>query len=340
MTKDLFIIDTGCSLNKTISEAFMEHGYETFFASGFDGDGVPDDILKQAECFTAICIFVNKKIASEQIEILKTNGNKLILCCSAGFDNIPLEKCISAGIHVRRVPSYSPASIAEYAISSIMALSKNIQKSYEMTKITNFTIGGLQCILLEDKVAGIIGTGIIGKKCVQKDCGLVSKVLCFDAFPDQDWIQTIPNAEYVPLEYLFKEANIISIHVPLLPDTQHLINKENIEKMKKDVIIVNTSRGEIVNTHDLVDGLKSGKIFGVALDVFEGEKAFMFKDMTKVGYEHYPELEELISMENVIISSHIAFYTDESIREITDKTLSNFEGFIGKAEVDEKAFVA
>jgi len=168
----------------------------------------------------------------------------------------------------------------------------------------------------------------------------VSKVLCFDAYPAEDWIKTIPNAEYVPLEKLLAESNIISIHVPLLPETHHLTNAENIDKMKKNVIIVNTSRGEIVNTTDLVNGLKSKKIFGVALDVFEGEKAFMFKDMTKIGYEHYPDLQELTSMDNVIISSHIAFYTDESVRQITEKTLSNFEGFVGKKELDEKAFVA
>ena len=338
MVKDIFIVDTRCHLNKSISKAFTKLGYEAKVATGFHG--VPDEILKQAHGYTAICVFVNKKISPEQVEILKDNGNKLILCCSAGFDNIPLEQCKAAGIRVGRVPSYSPSSIAEYAVSSIMALAKNIQKSYELTKAADFTIGGLQCMLLEDKVAGIIGTGLIGKKCVQKISGLVSKVLCFDAYPANDWIKTIPNAEYVPLEQLLAEANIISIHVPLLPETHHMINTENINKMKKDVIIVNTSRGEIVNTPDLVEGLKSGKIFGVALDVFEGEKAFMFKDMTKVGYEHYPELQELTSMHNVIISSHIAFYTDESVKQITEKTLSNFEGFIGKSEVDEKAFVA
>ena len=110
--------------------------------------------------------------------------------------------------------------------------------------------------------------------------------------------------------------------------------------MRKNVIIVNTSRGEVVNTPDLVDGLRSGKVFGVALDVFEGEKAFMFKDMTQKGYENYPELQELASMHNVIISSHVAFYTDESIRQITQKTLDNFEGFTGVSELDEKSFVA
>jgi len=338
MGKDLFIIDTRCHLNKSIKKAFERKGYEVEVADGFHG--VPDDILKQASGYKAICIFVNKKIAPEQVEILKANENQVILCCSAGFDNIPMEACKSAGIRVGRVPSYSPSSIAEYAVSSIMSLAKNIQKSYELTKQADFRIGGLQCILLEDKVAGVIGTGLIGKKCVQKLSGLVSEVLCYDAFPAEDWISTIPNAKYVSLEELFKRSNILSIHVPLLPQTHHMINKETIDQMPKNVIIVNTSRGEIVKTPDLVDGLKSGKIFGVALDVFEGEKAFMFKDMTKVGYEHYPELQDLSQMHNVIISSHVAFYTDEAVRQITQKTLENFEGFTGIMELDEKAFVA
>ena len=118
-------------------------------ATGFHG--VPDDVLKQAEGFQAVCLFVNKKLKPEQVEILKANGNKLVLCCSAGFDNVPIELCKEAGIRVGRVPSYSPSSIAEYAISSMLALAKNLQKSYEQTKDADFTIGGLQCILIEDK---------------------------------------------------------------------------------------------------------------------------------------------------------------------------------------------
>ena len=121
-------------------------------------------------------MFVNQKISEEQVDILVQNGNKLILCCSAGFDNVPLEKVKAAGIRVGRVPSYSPASIAEFAISNICALSKNIQKSYTMTKKADFNIGNLQCMLLEDKVAGVIGTGLIGRKTVEKISGLVKKV--------------------------------------------------------------------------------------------------------------------------------------------------------------------
>ena len=143
-------------------------------ASGFRG--TPNGVLMEAQGYKAICLFVNKKLTEEQIDILAHNGNKLILCCSAGFDNIPIKKVKSCGLRVARVPSYSPASIAEYAVSSIFALSKNIQKSYEMTKEADFTIAGLQCILLEDKVAGIIGTGLIGRKTVEKISGLVKKV--------------------------------------------------------------------------------------------------------------------------------------------------------------------
>ncbi len=181
---------------------------------------------------------------------------------------------------------------------------------------------------------------MIGKKCVQKVAGLCSRVLCYDAYPAHDWIKTIPNAEYVELDKLLAESHMISIHVPLLPTTHHLINTESIAKMKKHVILINTSRGEIVNTPDLVDALKSGRIFGCALDVFEGEKAFIFKDCSEKGLDQLPEIKELSQMHNVIISSHVAFYTDESIRQITEKTLSNFEGFSGKEEMDEKAYVA
>lgn len=338
MVKDLFLIDTRCHLNKSIVKAFEQKGYEVKLATEFHG--IPDETLKEAAGYKAICLFVNKRMNADQVEILKSNGNALILCCSAGFDNVPLEQVKAAGIRVGRVPSYSPGSIAEYAVSSIMALAKNIQKSYEHTKVADFSIGSLQCILLEDKVAGVIGTGLIGKKTVHKLAGLFSKVLCYDAYPANDWIATIPNAEYVTLDELLANSHVITIHVPLLPETHHLINTETISKMHNDMILVNTSRGEVVHTPDLVQGLKSGKIFGAALDVFEGEKAFMFKDMSKKGFEHHPELEELASMHNVIISSHVAFYTDESIKQITQKTLDNFEGFIGVKELDDKSFVA
>ena len=147
--------------------------------------------MKQAKDFEAIGLFVNQKLNEAQIDILKQNKNKLILCCSAGFDNIPLQKVKTSGIRVARVPSYSPSSIAEYAVSSILTLSKNLQKSYELTKKADFTICGLQCILLEDKVAGVIGTGLIGRKTAEKISGLVQKVYCTHIL--------IPNIrEYIP----------------------------------------------------------------------------------------------------------------------------------------------
>lgn len=340
MGKDLFILDTKCELNKTIQKKFEDNGFEVKIACGPQGtQEMPDEILKQAQGFKGVCLFVNKKITEDQIQILVDNGNKLILCCSAGFDNVPTQKAKSVGIRVARVPSYSPASIAEYALSAIFSLCKNMEKSYAMTKKANFSIANLQCILLEDKVAGIIGTGLIGRKTVEKISPLVKKVLCFDVFQQNEWIKTIPNAEYVDLDTLLGQSNVISIHVPLLESTKHLINKATIEKMKQDVILVNTSRGEIVNTEDLVNGLKSGKIFGVLLDVFEGEKAYIFEDNTAKGFKSHPHVEELSRMDNVILSSHIAFYTDEAVRQITDKTFQNFEEFVTNKGIQEQAIV-
>ena len=165
------------------------------------------------------------------------------------------------------------------------------------------------------------------------------QVICYDAYPDHEWMKSIPNAEYVDLEQLLSHSNVISIHVPLLKETHHMINESAISNLKDDVILVNTSRGEVVKTSAIAQGLKSRKIFGVALDVFEGEKELIFKDMTRSGFENHPELQELSCMDNVIMSSHIAFYTDESVRQITEKTFQNFKTYVQNEDLDEKAFV-
>jgi len=301
--------------------------------------GVTDENLRGAKGFTAICIFVNKKIQPQQVDILKENGNKLILHCSAGFDNSPTEELKAAGIQAARVPSYSPGSIAEYAVTQIMALAKNTHMSYVMTKKADFDITSLQCLLLENKTCGVIGTGLIGKKAVQKVSGLVEKVLCFDAYPDPKWIESVANAEYTDMDTLLRNSDFISIHVPLLPQTHHLINEEAFAKMKQDVVLVNTSRGEIVHIPSLIKALEEKKMWGVALDVFEGEKKYIFHDKSKAGFRDDPDLARLAQFEHVILSSHIAFYTDQAVEQITEKTLANFQAFSGKAERDDKAFI-
>jgi len=333
---DLYILNTRCQLTQTIQDAFKEKGYSVCVS---EESGVTDENLRKAKGFTAICIFVNKKIEPSQVSILKENGTKLILHCSAGYDNSPTEELKEAGIRVARVPSYSPGSIAEYAITQIMALAKNTHMSYVMTKKADFDITSLQCLLLENKICGVIGTGLIGRKTAEKISGLVEKVYCFDVYPDKDWISGIKNAEYVDMDTLLSSSHFISIHVPLLPQTHHLIDKEAFSKMKNEVVLVNTSRGEIVHLPSLIEALKAGKIWGVALDVFEGEKKFIFHDKSKEGFKHHPDLAELATFEHVILSSHIAFYTDQAVEQITEKTLSNFEAFQGKAEMDKKAFV-
>ena len=182
------------------------------------------------------------------------------------------------------MPSYSPASIAEYAVTQMMALAKNTQMSYVMTKKADFEISNMQCILMENKTCGIIGTGLIGRMTAKKVSGLVDKVLCYDVFPDHDWIKTIGNAEYADLDSVLQKSDFISIHVPLLPQTFHLINETAFDKMKDRVILINTSRGEIVEIPALIKALESGKLWGCALDVFEGEKKYIFHDQSKKGF--------------------------------------------------------
>ena len=173
----------------------------------------------------------------------------------------------------------------------------------------------------------------------RKISGLVDKVLCFDVYPDNEWIKTINNAEYTNMDTLLRNSDFISIHVPLLPQTHHLINEEAFFKMKQNCILVNTSRGEIVEIPALIKALESGKLWGCALDVFEGEKKYIFHDQSKEGFRDHPDLGRLAMMDNVILSSHIAFYTDQAVDQITQKTLENFLGFVGKGPKDEKAFV-
>ena len=333
---DLYILNTRCQLTESIRRAFEEAGLVVKVSTE---SGVSDENLRGAEGFTAICIFVNKKISPEQVEIIKNNGTKLILHCSAGFDNSPTQELREAGVRVARVPSYSPASIAEYAVTQMMALAKNTHMSYVMTKKADFEISNMQCILMENKTCGIIGTGLIGRMTAKKVSGLMDRVLCYDVFPDNDWIKTIGNAEYADLDSVLQKSDFISIHVPLLPQTFHLINETAFDKMKDGVILINTSRGEIVEIPALIRALESGKLWGCALDVFEGEKKYIFHDQSKKGFREHPDLGRLAEMDNVILSSHIAFYTDQAVEQITAKTLENYLGFIGRNSIDDKAFV-
>jgi len=333
---DLYILNTRCQLTITIKEAFEAAGYNVVVSQE---SGVTDENLRSAKGFTAICIFVNKKIEARQVPILVENGNRVVLHCSAGFDNSPTAELKAAGIKALRVPSYSPGSIAEYAIAQIMALAKNTHLSYVMTKKANFEVTSMQCLLMENKICGVLGTGLIGRKAAAKVSGLVEKVLCFDVYPDHEWIKTIPNASYVDMDTLLRSSNFITIHVPLLPQTHHLINEEAFAKMKDDIVLVNTSRGEIIHLPSLIKALEAKKMWGVALDVFEGEKKYIFHDQSKSGFRDDPLLGRLAEFDHVILSSHIAFYTDQAVEQITSKTLANYEGFLGKQPKDDKAYV-
>jgi len=330
---DLYILDTNCALTHTIKSSFESSGYKVAVIDADD-----DSAIQAAAGYNAVCLFINKDIRADQVEILKKNGTKIVLHCSAGFNNSPTAELKDAGIAIYRVPSYSPPSIAEFAIGGIFALTKKVQMSYVNSKKADFRIDQLECLLLETRTCGVIGTGNIGQQTAEKIAPLVKKVYCYDAFPNAEWIKKIPNAEYADMDTVLRNSNMISVHVPLFPETHHLLNEEAFAKMQDNVVIVNTSRGPIVHIPSLIKALDSGKVFGAALDVFEGEKAYIFQD-NPGGFAADPDLEKLASYDNVILSSHIAFYTDQAIKEITDKTLHNYNAFLGKEEKDPLAIV-
>ena len=305
--RKILLIDTGCcSLNEAIVEEGRSKGiYVEVAYHGNNMKKVSDYVLRKAAGFAAVCIYENKEISKEQVEILKENGNKFILCCSEGFENVPVEACEAAGIQVARVWEKSPPSIAEYAIACVFGLAKNLRNRTALrcdrTNAANISVQELESLLLENKTVGVIGTGIVGQCFAKKMSGLVGEVICYDKFPNNEWIKELPNGRYVNnLDELLANADIISIHMPLLPETRHLINEETLKKMKDRVIIVNTSRGEMVSHGDLLMAIRSGKVGGAA---FHAVPPF---------HPSYNDLRELAAQGNVFLSGYLAFWpTDE-----------------------------
>ena len=245
-----------------------EFGYEIVF---YESRFIADTAILANGC-DAVCLFVNDVIDETAINMLYDMGVKVILLRCAGYDNIDLKAC-EGKITVMRVPSYSPTAVAEYAAALLLTLNRKTHKAYTRTREFNFKISGLMGITLRGKTAGVIGTGKIGRIMIEILKGFGMNVLAYDPFPD-----TSLDVEYVALDDLLKSSDVISLHCPLSSDTQYIINKNSISKMKKNVILINTSRGGLVDTQALNDGLRENKFLGVALDVYEEEDEYFFDD--------------------------------------------------------------
>lgn len=283
-----------------------------------------------AKGYDVVCIFVNDTADKETLKILEENGVKLIALRCAGFNNVDLEN--KGNLRVVRVPQYSPHSVAEHAVALLLNINRKIYKSYQRVKKYNFSLDGLLGFDVYGKTVGVIGTGKIGKVFIEIMKGFGAKVIAYDLYKDERSATEI-GFKYVDLDSLYKESDIISIHCPLTPETDNMINKDSIKKMKDGVIIINTSRGKLVNTNDLIEELSSEKIGGVGLDVYDNEGEYFLKDLSS-SYKRDKNLSLLISMPNVIITSHQAFFTNEALNKISSDTCNNIkEIFInGKCE--------
>lgn len=266
-----------------------------------------------------ICAFVNDKIDERCLEVLHTQGVKMVAMRSAGINNIDLKAAQKYQISVTRVPGYSPNSIAEFSLGILLCLNRKIHKSYMRVKELNFSLDGLIGFDLQGKTVGVIGTGKIGSIFARVVKAMGCKVLAYDNIKGSEF-------EYVELEQIFKQSDIISLHIPLTPETKHIINAESLNKMKKGVYIINTSRGALIDTKALITKLKDQTIGGVALDVYEEEENFFFRDLSEKGVDD-DILARLLTFPNVLITSHQAFLTKEALQNIAETTLKNINEF-------------
>lgn len=270
-----------------------------------------------------VCIFVNDIVNRPCLEILSQLGVKLIALRCAGYNNLDLNAAKDLNIRVTRVPAYSPHAVAEHTIGLLLSLNRKIFRAYNRVRDLNFSLKGLVGFDVCGKTAGIIGAGKIGKLVAQILRGFDAKVLVFDPVQDLDWANKY-KIDYVDLSVLLKKSDIISLHVPLLPETFHMLDDEAFDQMKPGVFIINTSRGKVINTASMIKALKSGHIGAVALDTYEEEEGVFFEDLSdQILLDD--ELSRLLTFPNVLITAHQGFFTHEALCEIAKISLTNMQ---------------
>ncbi len=269
----------------------------------------------------AVCTFVNDRVDRACLEILAKLGLRHVALRCAGFNSIDLAAAKELGITVTRVPAYSPYAVAEHAVALLLALNRKIPRANNRVHDLNFSLSGLVGFDLHGKTAGIFGTGKIGRIAAQILRGFGMRLLAFDPFPSPEWARQ-HGIEYVEPATLARESDVISLHAPLTPETHHIINERTLELMKPGTVLVNVSRGALVDTKALIKALKSGRIGGVALDVYEEEEGVFFEDLSGQILQD-DELARLLTFPNVLITAHQAFLTREALGEIARVTVAN-----------------
>ncbi|HEY9885480.1 MAG TPA: 2-hydroxyacid dehydrogenase [Thermosynechococcaceae cyanobacterium] len=275
--------------------------------------------------FPVVCIFVNDVVDVATLEVLAAHGTLLLALRCAGFNTVDLKRAAELGIRVVRVPAYSPYAVAEHAVALILTLNRKLHKAYNRVRDDNFSLEGLLGFDLHGCKVGVVGTGKIGRVFSQIMQGFGCSLLGYDPYPN-DKFETIANARYVPLRELLSQSDIISLHCPLSPETHHLINAETIAQMKSGVMLINTSRGGLIDTPAVITGIKSGRIGYLGIDVYEHEDELFSQDLSNAVIQD-DTFQLLQSFSNVVITAHQGFFTRNALDSIATTTLSNITDF-------------
>jgi len=287
------------------------------------------DTVELAKNCQGVCVFVNDTVDKEVIDALYKMGIRILALRSAGYNNVDIKYAFNK-IHIVRVPAYSPYAVAEHAMALLLTQVRKTHKAYIRTRDFNFSLNGMTGFDLFNKTVGVVGTGKIGKVFIDICKGFKMNVIAYDKFPDKN-----SDIKYVDIDTLYKQSDIISFHCPLTEETYHLINNETLKTLKDGVIIINTSRGALIDAEALIEGIRLKKIGGACLDVYEEESDVFFEDNSENALND-DTLLKLISMPNVILTSHQAFLTDEALDNIAKITVSNLNNYFKNGVCDNE----
>ncbi|MCV2356717.1 2-hydroxyacid dehydrogenase [Paucibacter sp. B2R-40] len=282
------------------------------------------DCVAVAAGHEAVCIFVNDKADAEVLKALAGGGTRLVALRCTGFNNVDLKAAAALGLKVVRVVTYSPYSVAEHAVALLLAINRKVHRAYARTRDSNFALDGLMGFDLHGKTVAVVGTGKIGLVFAGIMRGFGCEVIGYDKFPSQAFLDL--GAHYVAASEIGARADIISLHCPLTPETQHIINAQTLAGMKRGALLINTSRGGLIDTEAAIEALKSGRLGGLGLDVYEQEADLFFRDLSSTIISD-DVFQRLLSFPNVIVTGHQAFFTEEAISTICETTIHSVTQF-------------
>ena len=303
-----------------LEAANQAHAHELYFFE----PRLTEDTAPLAAGYAAVCAFVNDQLNARVLGMLSQSGTRLVALRSAGFNHVDLAAAAELGIKVVRVPAYSPYAVAEHTLGLILVLTRKIHRAYNRVREGNFALDGLLGFDLYGQTAGLIGTGQIGKVVADILLGFGCRVLAYDPYPNPDLAEK--DVAYVSLEELLSRSDIVSLHCPLTPETHHLINAQTLGQMKDGAMLINTSRGALLDTTAIIEALKSGKIRYLGLDVYEEEEDLFFEDLSDEVLQD-DVFARLLTFPNVIITGHQAFFTRNALEAIASTTLGNISAF-------------